>query len=203
MINKKDLSKKKVDPNPFVQFEIWYKEHLNSGIAIPEAVSLATASAAGRVSVRTVLLKGFDENGFVIFTNYKSKKGVQITENPGVALLFYWPESDRQVRIEGIVEKTSEKVSSDYFMTRPRESQIASWASEQSSTIPDRRHLVKLYDFYKDKFDNKPVEKPLHWGGYRIVPDYFEFWQNGEFRLHDRVVYSKVKDKWIIACLAP
>jgi pyridoxamine 5'-phosphate oxidase len=203
MINTKGLSKKTVDPNPFVQFEIWYKEHLSCGIAIPGTVSLGTASAGGRVSVRIVLLKGYDENGFVFFTNYKSKKGIQISENPGVALLFYWPELDRQVRIEGIIEKTSEKESSDYFMTRPRESQIAAWASEQSSIIPDRRHLEKLYDFYKDKFDKNPVEKPPYWGGYRIVPDFFEFWQDGEFRLHNRVVYSKVKDTWIIECLAP
>jgi pyridoxamine 5'-phosphate oxidase len=203
MINNQALSKKSVDPDPFIQFEIWYKEHLNCGIAIPETVSLGTASAAGRVSVRIVLLKGYDENGFVFFTNYKSKKGIQISENKGVALLFYWPELDRQVRIEGIIEKTGKKESSDYFMTRPRESQIAAWASEQSSTIPDRRHLDKLYDFYKDKFNTKPVEKPPNWGGYRIVPDFFEFWQYGEFRLHDRVAYSKAKDKWIIERLAP
>lgn len=203
MINKKELSEKTVDPDPFVQFEIWYKEHLNCGIAIPDTVSLGTASADGRISVRTVLLKEYNENGFLFFTNYTSKKGVQIIANPGVALLFYWPESDRQVRIEGIIEKISGKESSDYFITRPRESQIAAWASEQSSIIPDRRHLDKLYDFYKNKFDSKPVEKPRHWGGYRVVPDFFEFWQAGEFRLHDRLIYTKRGDTWKIERLAP
>ena len=203
MIKNKDFSEKTVNPNPFIQFEIWYKEHLTCGIAIPDTLSLGTASPGGRVSVRTVLLKDYDEIGFIFFTNYNSKKGGQISANPLAALLFYWSESGRQVRIEGKIEKIGGKKSSDYFSTRPRESQISAWASEQSLVIPDRRHLEKRYDFYKNKFDNKPVEKPPHWGGYRLIPDFFEFWQDGEFRLHDRVVYSKEKDSWIIERMAP
>jgi pyridoxamine 5'-phosphate oxidase len=118
-------------------------------------------------------------------------------------LLFYWPESGRQVRIEGVADKVPAEESESYFKTRPRESQLSAWASEQSSVIPDRQHLKKRYDLYKNKFYNKPVEKPQHWGGFRIVPNWFEFWQEGDFRLHDRLTYTKRKDIWVIERLAP
>lgn len=197
------LTEKSVDPDPFVQFASWYKEHLQAGIAIPDTVSLGTASLSGRISVRTVLLKSYDEKGFVFFTNYKSKKGVQLSDNKNSAMLFYWPESGRQIRIEGITEKVSENESVDYFSTRPRESQISAWASEQSSVIPDRQYLEKRYNYYKTRFENKPVEKPPHWGGFRLTPDFFEFWRDGEFRLHDRIVYTWMKNSWIISRLSP
>lgn len=203
MINNSGLAEKAINPNPFVQFDIWFKEHLASGIAVPDSVSLGTASADGWVSIRTVLLKGYDEKGFVFFTNYNSKKGAQLRSNTRSAMLFYWPESDRQIRIEGIADKVSVEVSESYFETRPRESQLSAWASAQSSVIPDRQHLEKLYDFYKKKFNNKPVDKPQYWGGFLLVPDWFEFWQEGNFRLHDRLTYTKRKDIWIIERLAP
>lgn len=197
------LSEKTVDPDPFLQFRVWYNEHLEAGIAIPDAVSLGTASAAGRISVRTVLLKGYDENGFVFFTNYLSKKGNQLSENAFAALLFYWAESGRQVRVEGITEKITENESSLYFGTRPRDSQISAWTSEQSSVIPDRLYLEKRHQYYKSRFDNKPVQKPPQWGGFRLIPDIIEFWSEGEFRLHDRIVYTRKDFVWTISRLAP
>jgi pyridoxamine 5'-phosphate oxidase len=202
MMNKA-LSETNADPDPVIQFGKWYNDHLDAGIAIPDSVSLGTASAGGRVSVRTVLLKGYDKNGFVFFTNYNSKKGNQISENPSASLLFYWAESGRQVRIEGIVEKVPEKESSVYFRTRPRDSQISAWASEQSSVIPDRSFLEKKHEYYSALFENKQVEKPPHWGGFRLIPDWIEFWSDGEFRLHDRIVYTRINDIWVISRLAP
>jgi len=198
-----NLSEKTVEKNPFVQFTKWYNEHLDAGIAIPETVSLATVSAYGKVSLRTVLLKGYDEKGFIFFTNYNSKKGVQLSENNSAALLFYWSESGRQVRIEGIAEKVSDKDSASYFSTRPRESQISAWASEQSSIIPDRKFLEERYNFYNTKFESREVEKPPYWGGFLIIPDFFEFWCDREFRLHDRIIYNRTGDVWIMKRLAP
>lgn len=191
------------DPDPFVQFTKWYNEHLETGMEIPDSASLGTASATGRVSVRTVLLKGYDKDGFVFFTNYNSKKGSHLTENPFAALLFYWPESGRQVRVEGSAEKVTEEESVTYFSTRPRDSQISAWASEQSSVIPDRVYLEKRYDYFKTRFENKHVEKPPHWGGFRLIPDLIEFWTNGEFRLHDRIIYTRSEDSWIMNRQAP
>ena len=203
MVKHDNLSEKSVGLNPFVQFDIWYKEHLSSGIAIPESVSLGTASADGKVSVRSVLLRDYGEDGFTFFTNYNSKKGVQLLSNNKAALLFYWPESGRQVRIEGIAEKISQEDSESYFKTRPRESQLSAWASEQSSVIPDRFHLERKYEFYKDKFSGRPVDKPYHWGGFRIAPIWFEFWQEREHRLHDRISYTRSSEGWKIERLAP
>lgn len=199
----KDLSEKTIAADPFVQFDIWYKEHSAAGIAIPESVSLATASTDGSVSVRTVLLKGYDEGGFVFFTNYNSRKAKQISSNKHAALLFYWPEAGRQVRIEGITEKLSEEESTSYHRTRPRESQLSAWASKQSSVIPDRQYLEDQYNLYKSRFYRKPVEKPGYWGGFRIIPRWFEFWQNGKYRLHDRISYSLKNNIWVIERLAP
>jgi len=203
MTSYKDFSEKTVDPNPFVQFKIWYSEHLTSGITIPNSVSLGTASEDGYVSVRIVLLKNYDDTGFVFFTNYRSKKGFQLSSNPRAALLFYWPESGRQIRIEGVTEKVSEEDSESYFKTRPRENQLTAWASKQSSVIPNRQHLANLYNSCKNKFSGKPINKPLHWGGFRLTPEWFEFWQNEEFRLHDRITYTKRKHLWVIERLAP
>jgi pyridoxamine 5'-phosphate oxidase len=153
--------------------------------------------------VRTVLLKIYDERGFVFFTNYNSRKGAQLSSNPRAALLFYWPECARQIRIEGVTEKITERESESYFKIRPKESQLSAWASEQSSVIPDREHLEKRFLYYKNMYGEKSVDKPEHWGGFRIVPDWFEFWQEGEFRLHDRLSYTKRNDSWVIERLAP
>jgi pyridoxamine 5'-phosphate oxidase len=191
------------DDNPFRQFHIWYKTRDTSSIIIPDSVSLGTASADGRVSVRTVLLKGYDNLGFVFFTNYKSRKSLDIDSNPKAALLFYWPECGRQIRIEGTTIKTTEEESQLYFATRPRESQLSAWASEQSSVIEDRKYLENRFEFYKNFFADKIVEKPPFWGGFRILPEWFEFWQESGFRLHDRITYRKTGDSWIMERLAP
>jgi pyridoxamine 5'-phosphate oxidase len=191
------------NPDPFRQFELWYKERLAGDIQIPNTMSLGTASAEGVVAVRTVLLKDFNEKGFVFFSNYMSRKGQHFETNPSAALLFYWPETERQVRIEGSVQKVSEKDSDLYFNSRPQESRISAWASEQSSVIPDRLHLETRFEFYRNKFLNKHIDRPPHWGGYRLVPKYFEFWQEGKHRLHDRITYSLYSDDWLISQLAP
>jgi pyridoxamine 5'-phosphate oxidase len=199
----KGFSEAKIDINPVNQFDNWYKEHLAAGIEIPESVSLGTVSSDNRVSVRTILLKDYNESGFVFYTNYNSKKGLDLSSNKRAALLFYWPESGRQVRIEGVVNKVSEEESVSYFKTRPRESQLSAWASEQSSVVPHRQHLEERYDMYNKQYLNKPVDKPPHWGGFRIIPDWFEFWENGDFRLHNRLTYTQKQDTWVIERLAP
>jgi pyridoxamine 5'-phosphate oxidase len=202
-MNGEILSENSVDKDPFRQFSYWYSERLKSESNLPDAVNLGTASSSGRVSVRTVLLKGFDTHGFIFFTNFNSDKGRQLMENPFAAMHFHWPESGRQIRIEGIVEKLSDKDSEAYFTTRPRESQLAAWASEQSSIIPDRFFLEKRFEDFKRTFAEKGVDKPPYWGGFRLIPDLFEFWSDGKFRLHDRVLYKKTEGTWVINRLAP
>ena len=197
------LSEDIVADNPLDQFEIWYKEHQDIQNASPDAVTLGTASSRGQVSLRTVLLKGYGPDGFSFFTNSNSRKAMHLSANPKAALLFYWPGEGRQIRIEGSVVMLSDEESSAYFATRPRESQIGAWASEQSFIIPDRKHLESRYDLYKQLFDGKTVEKPPYWGGYRLVPAWYEFWQEREYRLHDRITYSKRKGLWEIDRLAP
>lgn len=197
------LTEESINPDPFLQFGIWYKEHLASGIAIPESFSLGTATKDGKVSVRTVLLKDFSDKGFVFFTNYTSKKGMHISGNSNVAMLFYWSESGRQVRVEGVAEKVSAEVSDSYFKTRPRESQLSAWASEQSTQVPDRKHLEDRHKYYSEKFLGSPVDRPPHWGGFRIIPHWFEFWKNDELRLHDRIIYTLKNASWKISRLAP
>jgi pyridoxamine 5'-phosphate oxidase len=203
MNTKPRLIEQEMEGNPFIQFRKWYQEREKSGVTVPNTVSLGTASSDGAVSVRTVLLKGYDESGYVFFSNYGSKKGRQLGNNPKAALLFYWPESARQIRIEGSVELIPGKDSDKYFMTRPEESRLSAWASEQSGIIPDRKYLEKRMEYYKDIFREKPIERPAHWGGYKIVPSWFEFWQEGEHRLHDRICYTLSGKKWIISRLAP
>jgi pyridoxamine 5'-phosphate oxidase len=199
----KGLAETDIDPDPFIQFDRWYREHLTSGNVIPDSVSFGSGYANGRISVRMVLLKDYDESGFVFYTNYNSRKGIQLASNHHGALLFYWPEYARQIRIEGITEKVSEKESDDYFASRPAEHQLAAWASEQSSVIPDRNYLMKKHEFYRNIFKEKNVPRPEHWGGIRLLPDWFEFWQEGEFRLHDRLTYTRSDGIWVIKRLAP
>jgi len=197
------LSEDTVDSDPFKQFDAWYKERLASVKLYPDALSLATSSKDGRVSVRTVLLKEYSNAGFIFFTNYKSKKGSHLAENTFAAMLFYWPESGRQVRIEGHVKKVSRKESELYFRTRPKISQIGAWASEQSSVIPDRKSLDSRVMLFSNKYSNRKVELPPHWGGFILVPVLIEFWQEGEYRLHDRIQYTWKNNSWIIERLAP
>jgi len=204
-MNKRDdtLSESSVDPNPFRQFEKWYKDRLSGDMSIPNSMSLGTASEDGRVSVRTVLMKEFDESGFVFFTNYNSKKGKHLKANPDASLLFYWPELNRQIRIEGAVKKITKMESESYFKTRPAENNISVWASEQSSVIPDRKFLENRFDYFRKKFENESIRRPVYWGGFRLIPTWFEFWQEGKHRLHDRITYSLTDKGWIIKRLAP
>lgn len=197
------FSEETVSPDPFAQFDAWYREHLSNVALNPESVYLGTASAEGKVSVRTVLLKEYNQSGFIFYTNYGSKKGKQLSENSNAALLFYWPEENRQVRTEGKAEKLTDELSEKYFRSRPRESQLAAWASNQSSVIAGREYLMEKFEFYRQKFEGKTVPKPAHWGGFRIVPVWFEFWEDQPNRLHDRITYTREKDKWKIRRLAP
>lgn len=198
-----ELSEETVNRDPFSQFDSWYTEHQKSGAAITEMVFLGTASDDGRVSLRTVLLKDYNKSGFIFYTNYGSKKARQLATNTNAALLFYWSEKNRQVRVEGKAEKIPAELSEKYFKSRPRESQLAAWASDQSSAISGRDYLMDKFEFYRRKFEGRHVPKPDHWGGYRIIPDWFEFWEDRPNRLHDRIIYTKAENGWIIGRLAP
>jgi len=197
------LSKEELSPDPFLQFEAWFKE-ANETEPIPNAMSLATVSNSGAPLMRTVLLKLFDDNGFVFFTNYKSKKAEHISENPNVAVLFNWVALERQVSINGVAEKVERSESLKYFMGRPRGSQLGAWVSDQSSVLSSRKILEMKLDEIKWKFADGEIPLPEFWGGFRIKPKRFEFWQGRPNRLHDRFLYSKIDDEsWKIERLAP
>jgi pyridoxamine 5'-phosphate oxidase len=201
----KPLTKAAVHPNPIRQFEIWSQEARATGMSEQDAISmtLATATRFGQPSARIVLLKAFDEQGFVFYTNYDSRKGNELEENARACLLFYWSPLWRQVRIEGSVERVSPEESDQYFHSRPLGSKIGAWASEQSRTIGDRTVLDQRFAEFELKFaDNVP--RPAHWGGYRVKPEAIEFWQGQENRLHDRLLYTAQPDgSWSIERLAP
>ena len=197
-----ELKKPTVDKNPIKQFAKWYEVVLKSGLKEPTAMTLATASKGGVPSARTVLLKGYDEKGFLFFTNYGSRKGRELSENPFAELLFYWMDLRKQVRISGRVEKVSKEESEKYFKTRPLNSQIGAWASRQSEIIPDRKFLEEKYKEYSEKY-KEDVPLPPFWGGFRLIPERFEFWQGRENRLHDRICYLKKNGEWEIMRLAP
>ena len=199
----KELTKKKVDPDPFTQFSHWFNELLKSEVKEPNAMILATASSKGIPSVRTVLLKKFDGEGFVFYTNYESHKAADLSENPNAEILFVWLELERQVRIKGKVEKVSEKESEEYFHSRPTNSQIGAWASKQSSVIPDRVFLEEKFQETAEKYKDGVIPLPPFWGGYRLKPVGFEFWQGRESRLHDRISYRKKNNTWEIVRLSP
>jgi pyridoxamine 5'-phosphate oxidase len=196
------LSREELNDNPFVQFENWIEQATKAELTLPNAMSLAT-SDEDKISIRTVLLKSFNEQGFVFFTNYNSKKSKQIQGNPKAALLFPWLDLERQVKISGAVEKVSALESIKYFASRPKESQLGAWASSQSSVLSSRQILLSQFESMKTKFGKGEIPLPDFWGGYRVVPRTIEFWQGRENRLHDRFVYKKEKDKWLISRLAP
>jgi pyridoxamine 5'-phosphate oxidase len=197
------LSEETVHKNPFSQFEKWFEEVLKVGLIEPNAMILATADDKAKPSVRVVLLKGLSKKGFTFFTNYKSRKGKNLTENYAASLLFFWAELERQVRVEGIIKKISRSKSIKYFNTRPIDSRLAAWTSEQSKMIPDRDYLDTKFQIIKRQFKGKQIPLPPDWGGFRLVPEYFEFWQGRESRLHDRICYKKLKSKWKTFRLAP
>jgi len=197
------LNRDDLDPDPFRQFELWYTQAIDSGIPEPNAFSLATVDADGQPWARTVLLKLYDENGFVFFTNYRSDKARQIAANNRVALLFPWAALGRQVKISGRAEKIPTAESMQYFATRPRGSQIGAWASPQSRVISSRSLLDAKVDEIKRKFARGEVPLPDFWGGYRVTPFEIEFWQARDSRLHDRFVYTHNGQDWTIVRRAP
>ena len=200
----KGLRRSDLDPNPIKQFANWFTTAIETGIGDVNAMSLATAGQDAKPSVRIVLLKSFDEDGFVFFTNYESEKGKQLEANPYAALGFYWIELDRQIRISGKVDKTSRKESQTYFRSRPVGSQLSAWASRQSAVLDGRRVLDARMEEMNERFADKRVPLPPHWGGYRLKPDNMEFWQGRSNRLHDRFRYTRQSDgSWLIERLAP
>ena len=200
----KGLSENTADKDPFKQFEKWFKDAIKAEISLYEAMTLSTVSEGGKPSSRVVLLKEFDENGFVFYTNYQSRKAKEMEKTPSVALSFFWPSLNRQVRIEGSVEKIDTECSDAYFNSRPRGSRIGAWASPQSEEISDRSFLAHEEKRYKDKFASGNIPRPPHWGGYCVKPVYIEFWQARADRLHDRILYKLQEDMtWKIHRLAP
>ena len=200
----KILIESEVDPNPIKQFNIWWQDAIEAKIAEVNAMTLATASSDGVPSARTMLLKGFSESGFVFFTNYNSFKGQQLSENPKACLVFFWKELERQVRITGIVQKTSSDEADAYFQSRPKASQIGALTSPQSQVISTRKWLDDRYDNLTQQLLDKKIERPPHWGGFIVRPVIIEFWQGRPGRLHDRIQYSISDDgSWKIERLAP
>jgi len=201
---RESFSEKDAAPNPFLQFDKWWKEALDSSIDEVNAMTLATADNHRKPSARIVLLKNYDDRGFVFFTNYLSRKGREIDENPLATLLFFWKELERQVRIEGTITKIDDKESDEYYYSRPLGSRIGAWASPQSQVINDRSVLEEKFLKYEQEFASASVvPRPPYWGGYRVIPSYIEFWQGRESRLHDRIAYQLEATLWNIQRLAP
>jgi pyridoxamine 5'-phosphate oxidase len=197
------MDERDLDPDPLRQFRRWFEEAREAGVGVPEAMALATSTPDGRPSVRMVLLKDADESGFGFHTNYESRKGGELDANPRAALLFYWQPQGRQVRIEGRIERAPADESEEYFRTRPLGSRLAAWASPQSRPLADRDELERLYADAVARFPGEDVPRPPHWGGLRLVPDAYEFWQHADNRLHDRVRYERDAAGWGRARLAP
>ena len=193
-----------LDPDPVAQFTRWFDD-AQKAQPMAEAMTVATARADGEVSARVCLLKSFDHRGFVFFTNYNSRKGAQLHENPRASLVFWWQPLERQVRIEGAVCRTREDESEAYFATRPRGSQIGAWVSEQSKVIAGRGDLDARFEELEKTYVDRPIPRPPHWGGYRVIPILFEFWQGRQDRLHDRFAYRLRADRkdWVIERLSP
>lgn len=199
----KSLLEEDVQANPIDQFSTWWSEAINSKIDEVNAMTLSTATSNGVPSARIVLLKGFTKEGFIFFTNYLSQKGTELAKNPRAALTFYWKELERQVRIEGTVEKLPETDSDVYFKSRPAESRIGAWASPQSTVIASRDIIEESVQKFKEQFNGEVIPRPPHWGGYIVKPVKLEFWQGRSSRLHDRIQYTKEIEEWKTVRLAP
>ena len=196
------LLESEVAANPFAQFSAWMNDALSADIIDPNAMTVSTVGGDGRPSARVVLLKFFDDQGFVFFTNYDSQKGVDLINNPFTVFHFFWPQLNRQVAIYGRVEKTAREESEKYFNSRPVDSRVGAWASNQSRTIESREVIEKRFNEFREKFgDDVPL--PPFWGGFRLTPDRFEFWQGRQNRLHDRIVYQLTDNNWNIVRLSP
>ncbi|MBS1493665.1 MAG: pyridoxamine 5'-phosphate oxidase [Bacteroidetes bacterium] len=199
----KDFDIKDTDKNPFVQFETWFSEAMEIDKDDTNAFVLSTCSKDGKPSSRIMLLKGVDDKGFVFYTNYLGRKSKELLENPNASILFFFKELHRQIRIEGRIEKVSREESAEYFHSRPVESQIGAWTSIQSSKIESRKTLEEKFEKYSKEFNGNEVPLPDFWGGFRLIPDYFEFWQGRESRLHDRISYEKENGSWNLSRLSP
>jgi pyridoxamine 5'-phosphate oxidase len=198
----KQLDKKDVHPNPLVQFNTWFTEAVEAKVNEPNAMNLATVKSSGKPSSRIVLLKGIEEQGFVFYTNYESHKGKELQVHPFGSLCFFWPELERQVRIEGHIKKVEATRSDDYFQSRPYESQLGAWVSPQSQVIDTREFLEQKINSVKKQYP-QVVPRPPHWGGFILVPESIEFWQGRESRLHDRMLYELTAGSWQLSRLAP
>ncbi len=199
-----NLNEEEIDKNPFIQFKIWFNQSVAAQLPEPNAMTLATCTPDGKPSARMVLLKDIDERGFVLFTNYKSQKGQEISVNPQAALVFWWAELERQVRIVGTVEKISSAQSDSYFEVRPPFSRLGAWASNQSEVIANRDVLESQLIEFQRKYENQEVPRPAHWGGFRVIPQEIEFWQGRSSRLHDRLRYTLIDNgNWKIERLSP
>jgi pyridoxamine 5'-phosphate oxidase len=196
------LDESRVSSNPVKQFERWLQEAAGKRAPLPETMTLATSTKSGRPSARTLLLRTFDNSGFVFYTNYSGRKGKELAENPQAALVFYWSRMGRQIRVEGRVVKVSPRESDNYFRSRPRDSQLSAWASQQSRVVRDRRFLEEQVKRFDEKYPGN-VPRPADWGGYRLQPSVFEFWKERPGRLHDRLRYRRSKGRWIVERLAP
>ena len=198
------LNERDLDANPFKQFERWFQEAIDAKIDLPDAMALATATKDGIPSVRIVLLRGLDERGFVFYTDYESQKGEELAENPNAALVFYWRELDRQVRITGQVGKVSRENSNNYFQSRPVDSRLAALASKQSEVIPNRAVLEERFKQLAEQYQDEEIPLPSDWGGYRLSPNMIEFWSGRPSRLHDRLRYTLQPDNnWRIERISP
>lgn len=199
----KPLNEDSIAENPYKQFETWFEEAVNAQLLDPYAMSIATVDYEGQPSTRIVYLRGISEEGFKFYTNYKSQKGDDLLENNKVALNFFWGELERQIRIEGEVQKLSKEESDAYFASRPRESQIGAWASNQSETIANRKELEDKVAYYEEHYKDMDVPRPAHWGGYVVLSNKIEFWQGRPNRLHDRIIFTKDTVEWKISRVSP
>ncbi|WYM02297.1 MAG: pyridoxamine 5'-phosphate oxidase [Gloeotrichia echinulata CP02] len=198
------LNETDVNNNPFIQFTKWFQQALAAQLPEPNAMTIATATPDGKPAARMVLLKDFDERGFVFFTNYNSRKGQELAENPQAALVFWWVELERQVRICGRVEKISENESDKYYDSRPENSRLGAWVSNQSEVIESREVLEQRWQDFQRRYDNQDIPRPPHWGGLRVIPAEIEFWQGRPSRLHDRLLYTRLDHgSWKIERLSP
>lgn len=197
------LEEHQIPDSPFILFNEWFLQAGEFGILEPNAMVLSTVSADNKPSSRVVLLKGIEDGGFIFYTNYESRKGKELEHNPYISVLFFWPEAERQIRIEGKVSKISTETSKAYFVSRPRESQLGAWASAQSSIIQGRHSIEESYQQCLAQYEGKEIPLPDFWGGYIIHPSSFEFWQGRPSRLHDRMKYNKQQDSWHIVRLSP